>query len=263
MIRILHSVSNMDRGGIETMLMNYYRNIDRSVIQFDFLCNNMKPGDYDAEIKDLGGHIYHTPSLNPIKFSCYEKAVTNLFRQHPEYHIIEAHNGPMGYYPLYVADKINIPIRIFHAHNTNITHDYKLPLKLFCKSKITKHITHQFSCGIAAAEYYYGKNKNITIIPNAIDTEKFSYNEEIRQKLRSLYNITNKKVIGHIGRFVKVKNQSFLLDVFNIVHKHDPQTVLVLIGEGAYEYTIKHKVHQLLEIQMNGIKFLIFSLSLL
>lgn len=68
MIRILHSVSNMDRAGIETMLMNYYRHIDRSKIQFDFLCNKKKPGAYDAEIKEMGGNIYHTPHLQ--KFDC-------------------------------------------------------------------------------------------------------------------------------------------------------------------------------------------------
>ena len=74
MIRILHSVSNMDRAGIETMLMNYYRHIDRSKIQFDFLCNKKKPGAYDAEIKEMGGNIYHTPGLNPAKYSSYLKS---------------------------------------------------------------------------------------------------------------------------------------------------------------------------------------------
>lgn len=75
MIRILHSVSNMDRAGIETMLMNYYRHIDRSKIQFDFLCNKKKPGAYDAEIKEMGGNIYHTPGLNPAKYPSYAPSV--------------------------------------------------------------------------------------------------------------------------------------------------------------------------------------------
>lgn len=66
MIRVLHSVSNMDRGGIETMLMNYYRHIDREKVQFDFIVNKQKPGDYDDEIRRLGGHIYQSPGLNPL-----------------------------------------------------------------------------------------------------------------------------------------------------------------------------------------------------
>ena len=88
MIRILHSVSNMDRGGIETMLMNYYRHIDRDKIQFDFLCNKMKPGDYDDEIQKLGGRIFRTPGLNPMKYPRYLKFMSELFMKYPDYPIV-------------------------------------------------------------------------------------------------------------------------------------------------------------------------------
>ena len=97
MIRILHSVSNLDRAGIETMLMNYYRHIDRSKIQFDFLCNKKKPGAYDAEIKEMGGNIYHTPGLNPAKYPSYLKCMKKIFEENPEYKIVEAHNGALEY----------------------------------------------------------------------------------------------------------------------------------------------------------------------
>ena len=86
MIRILHSVSNMDRAGIETMLMNYYRHIDRSKIQFDFLCNKKKPGAYDAEIKEMGGNIYHTPGLNPAKYPSYLKCMKKIFEENGRHH---------------------------------------------------------------------------------------------------------------------------------------------------------------------------------
>ena len=103
MIRILHSVSNMDRAGIETMLMNYYRHIDRSKIQFDFLCNKKKPGAYDAEIKEMGGNIYHTPGLNPAKYPSYLKCMKKIFEENPEYKIVEAHNGALGVYALHTS----------------------------------------------------------------------------------------------------------------------------------------------------------------
>ena len=96
MIRILHSVSNMDRAGIETMLMNYYRYMDKSKVQFDFLCNKKKTGAYDDEIKSMGGRIYHTPGLNPAKYPVYLKYMRELFQEHPEYKIVEAHNGALG-----------------------------------------------------------------------------------------------------------------------------------------------------------------------
>ena len=88
MIRILHSVSNMDRAGIETMLMNYYRHIDRNKIQFDFLCNKTKPGAYDEEIRSLGGKIFHAPGLNPLKYPKYLKFMADLFSKHPDYQIV-------------------------------------------------------------------------------------------------------------------------------------------------------------------------------
>lgn len=129
MIRILHSVSNMDRAGIETMLMNYYRHIDRSKIQFDFLCNKKKPGAYDAEIKEMGGKIYHTPGLNPAKYPSYLKCMKKIFEENPEYKIVEAHNGALGVYALHAAKVNHILVRIFHAHGASIL---MLPLIVSC-----------------------------------------------------------------------------------------------------------------------------------
>lgn len=140
MIRILHSVSNMDRAGIETMLMNYYRHIDRSKIQFDFLCNKKKPGAYDAEIKEMGGNIYHTPGLNPAKYPSYLKCMKKIFEENPEYKIVEAHNGALGVYALHAAKVNHIPVRIFHAHGASITRDWKLPIKLVCKALLPSNI---------------------------------------------------------------------------------------------------------------------------
>lgn len=133
MIRILHSVSNMDRAGIETMLMNYYRYMDKSKVQFDFLCNKKKPGAYDDEIKSMGGRIYHTPGLNPAKYPVYLKYMRELFQEHPEYKIVEAHNGALG---VYVES-----VKYFREEN-----DGKLPsLKSLKKRKeeLTKEIAER------------------------------------------------------------------------------------------------------------------------
>ncbi len=96
MIRVLHSVSNMDRAGIETMLMNYYHHIDRTKIQFDFLVNKPKPGDYDEEIREMGGNIYLSPGLNPINYNKYMKYVQNIVDNDKSIKIIHAHNEAMG-----------------------------------------------------------------------------------------------------------------------------------------------------------------------
>lgn len=246
MIRVLHSVSNMDRAGIETMLMNYYRHMDKEKVQFDFLCNKTKPGAYDSEIEQLGGRIYHTPGLNPAKYPKYLEYMKSLFEQHSEYKVIEAHNGALGVYALHAAKKSEIPVRIFHAHGASITKDWKLPIKLFCRSRLPYNMTHHFTCGIAAAECYFGKKTveegDYEFIPNAIEVEKFIFNPRVRENIRLEYNLNDKKVVGHVGRFMAQKNHDFLIDVFEKASQRDKDLMLVLLGDGELMDQIKAKV---------------------
>lgn len=249
MIRILHSVSNMDRAGIETMLMNYYRHIDRTKIQFDFLCNRTKPGTYDEEIKSLGGNIFHTPGLNPFKYISYLKYMKKLFKLHPEYKIIHAHNGAFIVYPLLAAKINKVPVRISHVHSSSFTHDYKKPLKILCKPFIPCFANYYIACGKVAAEFYYGNkrvnNKMIKIINNAIEPEKFIFNEKIRNTIRKKHGLDKKVVIGHVGRFDIQKNHKFLIDIFSEIKKKEKNAVLVLLGDGELQNKIKEKVESL------------------
>lgn len=249
MIRILHSVSNMDRAGIETMLMNYYRNMDRSKVQFDFLCNKKKPGAYDEEIKAMGGRIYHTPGLNPAKYPVYLKFMKKLFQMHPEYKIIEAHNGALGVYALHAAKVNQIPVRIFHAHGANITKDWKLPIKLVCKGLLPSTMNQHFACGVEAARCYFGskivQNHDYKWIPNAIKVSDFIYDKEIRARIRKENGLSGKHVIGHVGRFMTQKNHMFLLEIFAIVHKRDNKTHLVLLGDGERMDAVRQKAEKL------------------
>ena len=248
MIQILHSVSNMDRAGVETMLMNYYRHMDREKVQFNFLCNKTKPGAYDDEIISLGGKIYRTPSLNPAKYPQYLRYMRQLFCEHPEYRIIEAHNGPLGLYALYAAERCGIPNRIFHAHGTDISFDFKWPLKKLCKSRLPHHCNLNWACGADAARHYFGDKTvsagNYRIVPNAVDTGRFAFSESSRQRIRKKYGLGSKVVIGHVGRFVAVKNHGFLIDVFQRLHKAQPDSALVLLGDGELQRAMEQKARQ-------------------
>ena len=236
MIRVLHSVSNMDRAGIETMLMNYYRHMDREKIQFDFLCNKQKRGAYEEEILSLGGRVYRTPGLNPIKYPQYLQYMKNLFRENPDCRIVEAHNGAFGAYALNAARHCGVPVRILHAHGASIGKDWKLPLKLLCRALLPLSTTEHFTCGDAAAQCYFSAktmgNADYILIPNAIEIDRFAFDENVRQKLRADNNLEGKHVIGHVGRFSHEKNHMFLLKSFACLLKQDPTACLVLIGDG-------------------------------
>ena len=234
----------MARAGIETMLMNYYREIDRSQIQFDFLANKPVPGEYDAEILNMGGRVFVSPGLNPLYFPKYKRFMADLLHNNPEIRIVHAHNEAMGYYALKSAKDVGVQVRIAHAHNTQIIRDYKYPLKMICKQLLPGAATDYWSCGRDAGIYYYGEKRWNTsgfILHNAIEVLRFSFQPEKREHIRHLHGLEKCFVIGHVGRFNIQKNHSRLLDIFNEIVKAVPNARLALIGVGELEQSVKDK----------------------
>ncbi len=248
MLRVLHSVSNMARAGIETMLMNYYRQIDRDLIQFDFLANKAVPGEYDDEIRGMGGRVFVSPGLNPLRFPQYRRFVGELLRGDPQIKIVHAHNEAMGYYALKSAKDAGIRVRIAHAHNTQIIRDYKYPLKMVCKQLLPGAATDHWSCGRDAGIYYYGRERwkeSGFILHNAIDMSRFAFSRERREALRREHGLEDCFVVGHVGRFNVQKNHGRLLDIFAELLKAEPSARLALIGVGELEQSVKDKARVL------------------
>lgn len=239
MIRVLHVVTHMNRGGLETMIMNYYRNIDRTKVQFDFLVHRDYKCDYDDEIEKLGGKIYRLPLLNPFSFD-YRKKLNNFFKTHTEYEIVHVHQDCLSSIILKSAYKNKVKVRIAHSHCTNQDKNLKYIIKLFYRLFIPKYATQLFACGKDAGEWMF-RGADFQIINNAIDVEKYTYNTNSREKIRKEFNIGNNEfVIGHIGRFSPVKNHTFILDVFaEIVKNIDAK--LMLVGGGDLKDFIKEK----------------------
>lgn len=243
-IRVLQVVTYMGRGGLETMLMNYYRHIDHSKVQFDFLTHREFDGDYDKEIKDLGGNVYHLSNLNPLSTS-YKKSLNNFFKNHPEYKIIHSHLDCMAGIPLKYAKLNNVPLRIAHAHNSNQTKDLKYPLKLFYKRNIKKNANYLFACGDEAGKWMFNTD-NFKVLNNAINARDYTFNISIRNDKRKEFGISDDSIlIGHVGRFFPQKNHEFLIDIFNQFHKFHPNSYLMLVGEGELKASIKDKVRTL------------------
>lgn len=244
MIRILQCVNIMDRAGLETMLMNYYRNIDRTLIQFDFLTHRAEIGDYEKEIMDMGGRVYHAPRLYPQNYPTYFKWMKNFFTDHPEYTIVHSHIDSMSYLPLLAAKKAGVPVRIAHSHNTKIQMDLKYPLKQYFRYKINSVCNFRLACGQEAGRHLFGTRK-FHVIPNAICANDFLFDDTIRREKRDEIGIKNELIIGHVGRFSYQKNHEFLIEIFNEILKLVPDTKLLLIGVGKKENQIKKQMSTL------------------
>ena len=230
-IRVLHVVTYMGRGGLETMIMNYYRHIDRTKIQFDFLVHREFEADYDKEILELGGQIFRLPPLNPIS-KTYQNKLNTFFKLHKEYKIVHSHLDCMAGIPLKAAKKNGVPVCIAHAHSSNQTKDIKYILKLLYKRNICKYSDFLFACGKEAGRWMFG-NKRFEIMNNAIDTQLYVANRQIRKDVRQELKIpANAFVVGHVGRFAPPKNHKFIVSVFAEVLKEKQNSFLLLVGDG-------------------------------
>lgn len=239
-IRVLHIVSYMQRRGLETLLMNCFRHINRDAVQFDFMVHRSFRADYDDEIESLGGRIYRMPRLNPFS-PVYKKALREFFQEHPEYRIVHCHLDCMSAIPLSIAKEYGVPVRIAHAHSSNQDRDWKYFLKRYYQKKIPDVATHFFACSEEAGKWMF-PNQDVRIIKNGIETEKFSYSPEVRNRVRSELGLNNCLTLGHVGRFIPVKNHEFLIDIFHVVCKGIPDAKLLLIGNGPLEDAIRTKV---------------------
>lgn len=241
-LRVLHVVTYMGRGGLETMIMNYYRHIDRTKVQFDFLVHREFEADYDNEILKLGGRIYHVPPLNPFS-PIYFRALNSFFSRH-HYEIVHSHLDCMSAYPLKIAKRYGVKTRIAHAHNKNQDHNFKYLIKMYSKHLIPRYATDLFACSAEAGKWMFSGHK-FKILRNAIDTKKYLYNPQKEKKMKESLHIQNKFVIGHVGRFDPQKNHGFLIDIFHCVEKIEKSSVLLLVGTGCGKSEIEDKVKKL------------------
>ncbi|MDO4333571.1 MAG: glycosyltransferase family 1 protein [Eubacteriales bacterium] len=242
MERILQIVTYMGRGGLETMLMNYYRHIDREKMQFDFLVHRLERADYDDEIEALGGKIYRLPYLNPFSFS-YLKELNNFFEEHKEYRIVHSHLDCMSSVPLKAAKMHGIPVRIAHSHNSNQDRNLKYIMKLVYKSKIPAVATTLFACSEDAGGWMFG-NHPYRILANAIDAKAYSLNQQRRRRLRAQFGLQDNLTVGHVGRFRAQKNHTFLIDIFYEIKNRIPDARLLLVGDGDEETAVRKKVEK-------------------
>ncbi|WP_208586916.1 glycosyltransferase family 1 protein [Gracilibacillus suaedae] len=244
-LRILHVVESMNQSEVGTMLMNVYRNLNRSKVQFDFLTN--EEGDYDQEIHQLGGLIYRIPSIKEAGIRGYRKSLRQFFKGHRFYIVMHSHLDQMSIYPLKAAKRTGIPVRVAHSHSTksNVTGTIRM-LKEIASYLIPLYATHFFASSPEAAEWLFKRRANqAEIMFKAIDLERFCYSHSLREQGRQELGIIDKEfIIGHIGRFTPQKNYHYLIELFVGFRRRIPQSKLILVGDGPLRAEIEAKVKQ-------------------
>ena len=255
-VHVLHIVGNMGIGGIETLIMNIYRNIDRSKVQFDFLIHNPTEGEYADEIKRMGGKIYRMPVLRDKthtyywRYFEYKHALKKFFIEHPEIKIVHGHmtNTASIYMP--IAQKYGkVKCCIAHSHQTEATPGLSGVVTNFLQKNVEKVATDYFACSEEAAKWIYSpelvKAGKVKVIHNGADVEKYHFDSVEHEMLKKKMGYEGKIIIGNVARFKKQKNHTFLIDIFAEIHKKNDQTFLVLVGQGELEEEMKKKVSQL------------------
>lgn len=245
-IRVLHIIGIVCGGGVEKVVMNYYKHIDRSKIQFDFVIDGYNKSIIDDEIRSLGGRVYHIESYKK-NIIVYMWQLYKIIKKN-NYSIVHSHINSLGFFSLFPAWMANAKLRLLHNHSTaNKGENMRYWLKCMLRPFAPLFANRFLACSYLAGEWMYGpkmmKQGKVTIVNNAIDLEDYAFDENMRLQYRKEMNIPeDAKVIGHVGRFVFQKNHSFLIDVFKQIRELDKTAYLVLIGDGELKSSMQQMV---------------------
>ena len=244
-MRILQVIGAMDRGGAETFVMNLYRNVDRAKIQFDFLVNENRECDYDAEIREMGGHIYRIPRYNLVNGIQYKKACRDFFRLH-RYPVVHGHIGLPASIYLSEAGKRG-SFTIAHSHSRNYPFSIEEAVFRICSHRVRNVADYFLACSREAGVDRFGgsivSGDLFHILNNGVDTNALAFSVENRIGIRSELGISkDAPVFGHVGRLTEVKNHRFLIEVFSAINQKYPESKLLLVGRGELEAQLHEEV---------------------
>lgn len=246
-IRVLHILNCFDQGGIENFIMNVYRNIDRSLVQFDFALTENVKGFFEDEITSLGGRYYYFDS-NSKNIWNYYLNLRRIINDYGPFVAVHSHLYYFSGFFLFVARQCGVKIRIAHSHETEkgrkptlLRKSYEFIMRLMIK----KNATHWLSCSDIAGRYVFGKDVPYHVLYNGIDLKRFKFSVVSRQKIRQELGFDNSYVIMNVGRFAEQKNHFFIVQVFHELLRRVPNSKLLLIGTGSLREEIEKRCKKL------------------
>lgn len=233
LIRVAVVMGKMHAGGKKNLVMEYYRHVDRSRVQFDFLCDTDSNSVPKEDIESLGGRVYMIPPYQQIFANM--NAMKKVFREN-HYKILHGYNSTMNFFAMMAGKQSHIPVRINESISMGHKSDKKNFLKNILKPFSKCYTTHFMSNGEVCGRWQFGDALfdagKVTVFKTVIDTKKHIFEPDLREKCRKEYGLEDNIVIGHIGRFTAQKNTLFIIDIFNAIVKKEPKARLLLIGHG-------------------------------
>ena len=247
-IRVLHMIGSLNIGGSQTMIINLHKAIDKSKVQFDYVIDHPDHLYFASVVKSLGGKIFTLPAFKGYNFLDVRKAWKKFFQEHPEYKILHSHVRSYASIYLPIAKKAGLKT-IIHSHSTSNGKGIGAVVKRIMQYPLRWQADYFFGCSKEAGMWLFGdkvvSSPMYRILQNAIDTEQYKFNPEIRKEYRENLGLGDKKTFIHVGRFHPAKNHQFLLNLFSKIHKFDLNTVLLLAGDGELRSAIEKQIADL------------------
>ena len=239
-------MGKMHSGGKKNLVMEYYKNIDRSKIQFDFICDVDSNAIPKKEIEELGGRVYEVTSYKRIIRNMID--ISRICKAN-HYKIMHGYNGTMNVFAMLVGKLCGIPIRINESISMAHKDDKKTIIKNMLKPFSRSFATHYMANGEACGRWQFGdklyEEGKVAVFKTVIDTGRYRFQPEIREKARKEYGLTDNFVVGHIGRLTAQKNTMFLLDIFHEIYQREPNAKMILIGDGDLIHETERKIWEL------------------
>lgn len=246
-IRVAQIMGKLWGGGVESVVFNYYRELDKNKIQFDFYYDSDSTVDPPPELIAMGAKFYELPPYQ--KLISYCNTLKKLLRE-KRYSIIHSHINTLSVIPLFIAWTEKIPIRIAHNHSVPGGNEFSRNLlKSFLKKFSKIFPTDYFACSEKAGRWLFGNaafdHGKVLIIKNGIDFQRFRPDKKSIQKKKDSLGLNNRFVVGHVGRFTYAKNHKFLFAIFAEILKQKKDAVLLLVGDGELRVELEKTIEAL------------------
>lgn len=244
MVRVLQMVGVLQKGGMETFIMDVYKNIDRSKVQFDFVVHGNEVHDFEPEILELGGKVYHISRKTEGFFKHYMD-LFHVVKNNGYKIIVRSTENAISAMDLLAAKAGGAKHLISHSHNGMGKSKKAIITNYLGRPLINRISTEKYACSNVAGKWLYG-NKKFEVINNGRDLKVFTFDENVRKKTRAEMGISQDTfVVVSIARFNKQKNHKRIISIFNELQNTRKDSLLLLVGRGELETEIREEANRL------------------